>query len=69
MMVEQDIVTKKNELAETLVHEIELLVERVNGYRVDIMELNVDRLDEQKQLVREVIDKIYNDMWQRYIKT
>ena len=68
-MVEQGINDKKNELAESLVHEIELLVERVNEYRMDIMELNQDRFAEDTQVCRELIDKLYKDIWQRYVKT
>jgi len=64
-MVEQEINDKMNELAESLVHEIELLVERVNEYRVDIMQLNQDRFAEDTQVVREVIDKLYEDICQR----
>jgi len=68
-MVEQGINDKMNELAESLVHEIELLVERVTTYSIDIMEANKDRFAEDTQVVREVIDKLYKDIWQRYKKT
>jgi hypothetical protein len=68
-MVEQEINDKKNELAESLVHEIELLIERANNYCGDIMQANEDKFAEDTQVVRELIDKLYNDMCQRYIKT
>ncbi len=68
-MVEQGINDKKNELAESLVHEIELLVERVDKQRIDIMEANKDRFAEDTQVVREVVDKLYQDIRQRYAKT
>ena len=68
-MVEQGINDKKNELAESLVHEIELLVERVDKQRIDIMEANKDRFAEDTQVVREVIDKLCKDIGQRYKKT
>ena len=68
-MVEQGINDKMNELSESLVHEIELLVERVTTYRIDIMEANKDRFAEDTQVVREEIDKLYKDMRQRYAKT
>ena len=68
-MVEQGINDKMNELAESLVHEIELLAERAIEHRMDIMELNRDRFAEDTQVCREVIDKLYDDMCQRYIKT
>ncbi len=68
-MVEQGINDKMNELAESLVHEIELLAERVIEHRMDIMELNRGRFAEDTQVVRELIDKVYNDICQRYIKT
>ncbi len=68
-MVEQGINDKKNELAESLVHEIELLVERITSYRIDIMEANKDRFAEDTQVVRKLIDKLYQDIRQRYAKT
>ncbi len=68
-MVEQGINDKMNELSESLVHEIELLVERVTTYSIDIMEANKDRFAEDTQVVREEIDKLYKDMRQRYAKT
>ena len=68
-MVEQGINDKKNELAESLVHEIELLIERVTTYRIDIMEANKDRFAEDTQTAREMIDKLYKDIRQRYKKT
>ena len=68
-MVEQEINDKKNELAESLVHEIELLIERANNYCGDIMQANEDKLAEDTQVVREVIDKLYQDITQRCIKT
>ena len=68
-MVEQGINDKMNELSESLVHEIELLVERVTSYRIDIMEANKDRFTEDTQTAREAIDKLYKDMRQRYAKT
>ncbi len=67
-MVEQGINDKKNELAESLIHEIELLVERVTTYRIDIMEANKDRFAEDTLVVRELIDKLYQDIRQRYAK-
>ena len=68
-MVEQGINDKMNELSESLVHEIELLVERVTSYRIDIMEANKDRFTEDTQTTREAIDKLYQDIRQRYAKT
>ncbi len=68
-MVEQGINDKINELSESLVHEIELLVERVTTYSIDIMEANKDRFAEDTQTAREAIDKLYQDMRQRYAKT
>ena len=68
-MVEQGINDKMNELAESLVHEIELLVERANKYCADIMQLNEDKFAEDTQVAREVIDKLYQDITQRCIKT
>ncbi len=68
-IVEQGINDKINELSESLVHEIELLVERVTTYSIDIMEANKDRFAEDTQVVREEIDKLYKDMRQRYAKT
>jgi len=67
-MVEQGINDKKNELAESLIHEIELLVERAHEYRLDIMEANKNRFAEDTQVVRELIDKLYTDIDQRYKK-
>lgn len=63
-MDEQGINDKMNELAESLVHEIELLIERVDNYRTDIMQLNQQRFEGHKRMAREVIDKIYKDIWQ-----
>ena len=68
-MVEQGINDKKNELAESLVHEIELLIERVTTYRIDIMEANKDKFAEDTQVAREEIDKLYKNIRQRYAKT
>ncbi len=68
-MVEQGINDKMNELSESLVHEIELLVERITSYRIDIMEANKDRFAEDTQTAREMIDKLYKDIRQRYKKT
>ncbi|GAH41244.1 unnamed protein product [marine sediment metagenome] len=68
-MVEQGINDKKNELAESLVHEVELLVERANNYCGDIMQANEDKFAEDTQVVRRVIDKLYQDITQRCIKT
>jgi len=68
-MVEPGINNKMNELAESLVHEIELLVERANNYCADIMEANRDKFAEDTQVVRELIDKLYQDITQRCIKT
>lgn len=68
-MVEQGINDKKNELAESLVHEIELLVERANNYCGDIMQANEDKFAEDTQVVRELIEKLYQDITQRCIKT
>lgn len=68
-MVEQGINDKKNELAESLVHEIELLIERANNYCGDIMQDNEDKFAEDTQVVRELIDKLYQDITQRCIKT
>jgi len=67
-MVEQGINDKKNELAESLVHEIELLVERTHEDILDIMEANKNRFAEDTQVVRELIDKLYKDIEQRYKK-
>lgn len=68
-MVEQGINDKKNELAESLVHEIELLIERANNYCGDIMQANEDKFAEDTQVARGMIDKLYQDITQRYIKT
>ena len=68
-MVEQGINDKMNELSESLVHEIELLVERIDKHKIDIMEANKDRFAEDTQVVREVIDKLCKDIGQRYKKT
>jgi polyhydroxyalkanoate synthesis regulator phasin len=68
-MVEQGINNKMNELAESLVHEVELLVERANNYCADIMKANEDKFAEDTQVVREVINKLYQDITQRCIKT
>jgi polyhydroxyalkanoate synthesis regulator phasin len=68
-MVEQGINNKMNELAESLVHEVELLVERANNYCADIMKANEGKFAEDTQVVREVINKLYQDITQRCIKT
>jgi len=68
-MVEQKINDKMNELAESLVHEIELLVERVDKHRIDIMQANEDKFALDTQVAREVIDKLFKDIRQRYVKT
>jgi polyhydroxyalkanoate synthesis regulator phasin len=68
-VVEQGTNDKMNELAESLVHEIELLVERANKYCADIMQANEDKFAENTQVARGMIDKLYQDITQRCIKT